>query len=100
MPQKELPMKMVKPAALVLAGMVAGGSFVAFEQRTSAQEQFMDEMNARFAISDFEYAKRDGWTFRAFFLKDKKTGDCYLAHVDRATVSVVTKTDDNACQGF
>jgi hypothetical protein len=94
---------MLRALGLVTIGVIAGASAVALGSPAAAQIPSTDELNARFAVSKAELAytsSRHATSLR--FLKDKQTGDCYLAQVSREDNSLtnLVKTDDNACSGF
>ena len=95
-------MERLRALGLVVLGAVGGAAIVAWGSPASAQLASTEELNARFAVSKIEFAfpaPRGAVSFR--FLKDKQTGDCYLAQVpgDRLLAEMI-KTDDNACSGF
>jgi hypothetical protein len=95
-------MRTLRALGLVTFGIIAGASAVVLGGPAAAQIPSTDELNARFAVSKSEFAytsSRYATTFR--FLKDKQTGDCYLAQVgSNNTLTEVIKTDDDACAGF
>jgi hypothetical protein len=81
---------------------MVGAGLVALGGKTAAQVPTADELNARFVVSKTEHAyigPRSAVGFR--FIKDKQTGDCYIAQTpgDRLLGEMI-KTDDNACSGF
>ena len=95
-------MRMLRALGLVTLGIIGGATAVAYGGTPAAQVPSTDELNARFAVSKPELAytsNRYAMSFR--FVKDKQTGDCYLAQVltDRPLAEMI-KTDDNACSGF
>ena len=94
-------MRTLRALGLVTLGIIGGASAVTFGSPAAAQIPSTDELNARFAVSkpELAYVGRFGASFR--FVKDKQTGDCYLAQVfsDRLLGEMI-KTDDNACSGF
>jgi len=95
-------MRTLRALGLVTLGIIAGASAVVFGGPAAAQVPSTDELNARFSVSKPELAftsTRYATSFR--FVKDKQTGDCYVAQVlsDRALAEMI-KTDDNACSGF
>ena len=90
-------MRKLQSAGLVALGCLIGAGVVALGTRTNAQVSSAD-LNARFVMGNFEsvtssQGKVTQMWFR--FVKDKKTGDCYIL---RETEPV--KTDDNACDGL
>ena len=93
-------MRTVRTLGLVVFGAVAGAALTAFGGSTAAQTPSVDELNARFVMSQPEYARSAGSRVTFRFLKDKQTGDCYLAHWGATVFEHLVKTDDNACSGF
>ena len=95
-------MRTLRALGLITLGVIAGASAVTVGSPAAAQVPSTDELNARFVVGKPEFgytSPRYASTFR--FLKDKQTGDCYLAHSDReAMFAALVKTDDNACSGF
>jgi hypothetical protein len=95
-------MRTLRALGLVMLGVIGGGAAVVLGGPAAAQIPSTDELNARFAVSktEFAYLSR-GYAASFRFMKDKQTGDCYLAQIpnDRPLAELV-KTDDNACIGF
>ena len=94
-------MRTVRMIGLVALGIVTGVGASILSPRTAAQTPTVEELNARFVVGPYEYARNQASRITFRFVKDKQTGDCYLAQVpgDRALAEMI-KTDDNACSGF
>jgi len=95
-------MRTLRALGLVTLGIIGGASAVTLGSPAAAQIPSTDELNARFAVSKSEFAYMSSKYATSFrFIKDKQTGDCYLAQVgENNRLTEVIKTDDNACSGF
>lgn len=95
-------MRTLRALGWVMLGVIGGASAVTLGGQAAAQIPSTDELNARFVVSKPEFAytsSRYATSFR--FVKDKQTGDCYLAQVGSDNnLAEIVKTDDNACAGF
>jgi len=104
-------MRKLRAIGLVTLGLVAGvGAFLVWNSATVKAQSEYDltrRLNARFAVGTVEVAVDPNVhnpTYVAFrFIRDKKTGDCYLAWMKGDSVgniSQMIKTDDEACIGL
>jgi hypothetical protein len=75
-------MRTLRALGLVTLGVIGGASAVVLGSAAAAQIPSTDELNARFAVSRSEFAYTSSKYATSFrFIKDKQTGDCYLAQV-------------------
>lgn len=66
----------------------------------SSRESYLTDLNARFVVGQDEASVGRGYWLR--FIRDRRTGDCYITvrSTNTPEVPTLTKTDDNACEGF
>jgi len=103
-------MRKLRAIGLVTLGLIAGaGGFLVWNTATVRAQSEYDltrRLNARFVVGSSEVAMDpdDSRSFLSFrYLRDKKTGDCYLAWVrgERfVNMTQMIKTDDEACAGL
>jgi hypothetical protein len=106
-------MRKLRAIGLVTLGLIAGaGGFLVWNTATVRAQSEYDltrRLNARFVVGNSEVAVAgdpnvNNSSYVAFrFLRDKKTGDCYLAWMkgDSFTnMNQMIKTDDEACAGL
>jgi len=103
-------MRKLRAIGLVTLGLIAGaGALLVWNSATVQAQSEYDltrRLNARFVVGTSEVAMDpdDSHSFVSFrFLRDKKSGDCYLAWVKGerfVNLTQMIKTDDEACAGL
>jgi hypothetical protein len=99
---RETHMRKLQAVGLVLLGVIFGAGAVSFGSQADAQSrtvQSMEELNQRFVVGNEERTRKGPYLYWFQFIKDTKTGDCYIRNTSAENYTL-TKTDDDACTGL